>query len=195
MALKIFRPLGGNAYMTVSHDGPHPLTASAVNTFPVNLQVERGDVLGVDTSGTGNIVGCLFQFLGETYWGSFPEDPNDGEQATFFSANNYRVNVAAQFDPSHDFSFTGTTRNKKKGRATTTVSVPGPGDVAVGGKGLAAQSRHTDGGAVTLGVVPNRKTRNKLLAKGKARVTASFTYTPDGGSANTQPEKVKLILR
>ena len=75
------------------------------------------------------------------------------------------------------------------------MNVPGPGTVAVGGRGLVAQSTHTFGGSVALGVIPNKKTRKKLLAKGKARVTASFTYTPNGGTANTQPEKVKLILR
>jgi hypothetical protein len=53
----------------------------------------------------------------------------------------------------------------------------------------------TSGGSVALGVIPNSKTRKKLLKKGKARVTASVTYTPTGGTANTQSEPVKLIMK
>ncbi len=197
LTLRVLRPLGGASYLAVGHDGPRALTPSAVNTFQVNLAVRPGDVIGADSSGTPNFpVACMFHVPGETYWTSFPDpSPDDGNSGTFNPGSNERVNASAEIEVSNAFSFVGTTRNKKKGRATTTVSVPGPGTVAVGGKGLAAQSRHTDGGSVALGVIPNKKTRKKLLAKGKARVTPAFTYTPTGGTANTQPEAVKLILR
>jgi hypothetical protein len=196
MALKIFRPLGNNAYLTVSQDGPHPLTPSAVNTFPTpRLAVNAGDVLGVDTSGTGNLVGCSFQVPGETIWGSFPEDPDTGEQATFFSTPNYRVNASAELDPSSAFIFGETSRNKKKGRATTTVSLPGPGTVVLQGKGLKVQSVTTTLRSVALGVIPNAKTRKKLARKGKALVTAAVTFTPTGGTANTQSETIKLVRK
>ncbi len=197
VGLLILRPLGGNSYLGVSHDGPHPLNPSRVNSFQVNLEVKPGDVLGLDSSGTNFPTACGFVVTGETgeaLTGATPP-PADGETGMFFSNPGDRVNISAQFDPSNAFSFAETTRNKKKGRATTTVNIPGPGTVAVGGKGLKVESRTSEAGAVALGIIPNKKTRKKLLAKGKARVTASFTYTPTGGSANTQPETVKLIKK
>jgi hypothetical protein len=195
LALRILRPLGGASYLAVGHDGPRPLTPSSVNTFQVNLPVQAGDVLGTDASGTPNFpVACMFHVPGETYWTSFPNpSPDEGHAGIFSSGPNQRVNASAEVEVSNAFAFVGTTRNKKKGRATTTVNVPAPGTVAVGGNGLTAQSQHTDGGAVALGVVPNKKTRKRLLKKGKARVSAAVTYTPTGGTANTQSEQIKLI--
>jgi hypothetical protein len=197
LALRVLRPLGGAVYMAVGHDGPRALIPSTVNTFPVNIPVRPGDVVGADSSNTPNFpVACMFTVPGETYWTSFPSpNPDEGTSATFHSGPNQRVNLSAEVEVSNVFSFVSLSRNKKKGRATATVDVPGAGNVSVGGKGLAAQSRHSDGGPVALGVIPNKKTHRKLLAKGRARVTASFTYAPTGGTPNTQSEKVKLILR
>lgn len=194
----VFRPLGGDTYMSVAHDGPKTLTPNSLNTFQVNIAVQPGDRLGLDAYVATNFpTACGFLVPGET--GEFISYPNpppvDGASGTFTSDPGNRVNISAQVEVSNAFSFAGTTRNKKKGRATTTVNVPGPGTLAVGGKGLVTQSTHTFGGSVALGVIPNKKTRKKLLKKGKVRVTPAFTYTPDGGTANTQPEPVKLILR
>ena len=197
LALMILRPVGGDLYLAVTHDGPRFPTPSVVNTFQTNLAVQAGDILGLDSSNTDFPTDCGFLVTGETgekATGSVTP-PSDGETGTFTTDAGRRINLSAQFDPSNDFSFAGTTRNKKKGRVTTTVNIPGPGTVAVGGKGLKVESRSSEAGAVALGIIPNKKTRKKLLAKGKARVTASFTYTPNGGSANTQPETVKLIKK
>jgi hypothetical protein len=198
MSLKIFRPLGGADYLALSHDGPRPLTPSAVNTFPANLAVKPGDVLGVNTDGTGGIVGCRFEVPGETSWGSFPESPEDGESATFLPAGAYRLNVTAEFEPSNDFSLASTRRNKKKGQATITVNLSGPGTAALGGKGLKGQSATlatATGGSVDLKVIAKGKARKKLRARGKARVNPSVTFTPTGGAAATQSESVKLIRK
>jgi hypothetical protein len=196
LILKIFRPVGGASYRLVAHDGARALTPSSLNTFPTSLQVKAGDIIGVDAFATPNApVGCTYDVSGDSAWTSFPSDPDEGDQAVFTAVPNTRVNASVQLDPSSAFSFAGTTRNKKKGQATTSVSLPGSGTVAIDGTGLTAQARHADGGTVALGVIPNKKTRKRLLAKGKARVTASVTFTPDGGTANTQSQPVKLILR
>jgi hypothetical protein len=196
MTLRILRPLGGASYLGVSHDGPRSLSPSAVNTFFVDLPVQRGDVLSLDPNDTSFPTACGFVVPGELELGSFPNPPpDDGASATFTPNPGDRLNVSAQFDPSNAFSFGTTTRNKKKGRATTTVSLPGPGTVVLQGKGLKVQSITTTLSSVGLGVIPNSKTRKKLLQKGKVRVTPSVTYTPTGGTANTQSETVKLIAK
>lgn len=46
LGLKVFHPQGGVSYKVVAHDGPHPLTANAFNTFPVSIAVQTGDVVG-----------------------------------------------------------------------------------------------------------------------------------------------------
>ncbi len=196
MALKIMRPLGGDVYLVTTHDGPRPLTPSSVNPFPTNLAVKAGDILGVDTTGTSDLVGCAFQVIGETRWGSFPEDPDDGEQAQFFSSPDYRLNVSAEFDPSNAFTITRTQRNKKKGKASITVNLAGPGTVALAGKGVKGQTRTlaaAAGGLVKLKVIAKGKPARKLEDRGSARVAPSVTFTPTGGAPATQSEKLKLV--
>jgi hypothetical protein len=198
LALMILRPVGGNTYLAVSHDGPRFPTPSVTNTFQTNLPVQAGDILGLDSSNTNFPTACGFQVTGETgekATGSVTP-PGDGQTGTFVPNPGNRINLSAQFDPSNAFTFTGTTRNKKKGRATTTVSIPGPGSLLIQGKGLTSQSITTTTlTSVGLGVIPNRKTRKKLLNKGKASVSPSVTYTPIGGTANTQSEAVKLLIK
>ncbi len=47
MTMKIWRQVvAGTTYAAVGHDGPRALGPSAINTFPVNIPVMPGDVLG-----------------------------------------------------------------------------------------------------------------------------------------------------
>ena len=43
---KVFRPAGGSNFTVVAHDGPHPIAPSTTNTFPVNIAVQPGDLIG-----------------------------------------------------------------------------------------------------------------------------------------------------
>jgi hypothetical protein len=197
MALKIMRPLGANAYLVTTHDGPRPLAASSLNSFTTSLAVRAGDVLGVSTTGTGNIVACSFQVPGETIWGSFPEEPDDGEQATFFSSMNRRVNASAVFEPSNEFTLGKIRRNRKKGRATITVNLAGPGKVALAGKGVKRRQRSlatATGGLLKLTVIAKGKAANRLGDNGSVRVTPKVTFTPTGGAPATESRKLKLLL-
>jgi hypothetical protein len=101
------------------------------------------------------------------------------------------------------------TRNKKKGIAFLFVTVPGPGEVGLAGKGLknvgiatasAQKSLFTPGGVVKLKVKPGkgkaaRKVVRRLKDKGKAKLKVLVTYVPTGGVANTQARKVKLVRK
>jgi hypothetical protein len=196
MALRLFRPLGGAVYLNTSHDGPRPLAPSVVNTFTVNLPIKAGDILGVDTSGTGNLVGCAFQVPGETRWGSFPEAVEDGESATFSDSANYRLNVSAVMNPSNAFTFGRAIRNRKNGTATITVELPGPGAVSLRGKGVKGQTAQAGTpGPLKLRVAAKGKLKKRLQTRGKVRAKASVTFTPTGGDAADQPVGLKLIRR
>jgi hypothetical protein len=199
MSLQILRPLGGAVYRLVAHDGPRPLTQSSLNTFTASLAVRAGDVLGVDTSGTTALVSCTYQMPGETIWGSYPTAViNDGDQATFTSGANKRVNATAVLQPSNAFSITGTRRNKKRGKATITVTLPGPGTAVVAGKGVKRRGsvlQTATGGTVKLRVIAKGKAAAKLAHRGRARVILAITFTPTGGDQATQTVKLKLLKK
>jgi hypothetical protein len=48
LSLKVYRPVSGTTYSVVAQDGPRALTASVVNTFPIDIPVEAGDVIGLN---------------------------------------------------------------------------------------------------------------------------------------------------
>jgi hypothetical protein len=95
------------------------------------------------------------------------------------------------------FSFGKVKRNKRKGTAKLAVNVPGPGelDLARTKKVKPQGKRAPAEGEVKLAVKPRRKSRRALRKKGKAKVGAEVTYTPDGGEPNTNSKRIKLIER
>jgi hypothetical protein len=48
VSLKVYRPLGGTVYSVVAQDGPRALTPSVLDTFPIDIPVEAGDILGLN---------------------------------------------------------------------------------------------------------------------------------------------------
>ncbi len=117
--------------------------------------------------------------------------------------------LSAAAPPSNAFSLGKLLHNKKKGIAFLFVSLPGPGEVALAGRGLrsiegagvARASLAVPGGTVKLKVAPAkkgkkaRKIRRALLRKGKAKVKALVSYLPAGGVTNTKVVKIKLVRR
>lgn len=59
LGLKVFRPLGGGNYLILAEDR-RSLTPSTLNTFPVNIPVQPGDVLGLAIPATGPTA-CEFE--------------------------------------------------------------------------------------------------------------------------------------
>ena len=99
--------------------------------------------------------------------------------------------------PSNAFKFGKLKRNRAKGTAVLSVTVPGPGTIALAGKGIVAKPAKpvAAAGIVKLQIKAKGKARRKLGRLGKAKVTARVTYTPTGGAANTQAKTAKLIKR
>jgi Ca2+-binding RTX toxin-like protein len=104
---------------------------------------------------------------------------------------------AREPEPSNEFGFGKVKRSKKKGTAKLTVIVPGPGelDLAKTKKVKPQDERAEVEGEVKLAIKPRRSSKRRLREKGKAKVRAEVTYTPDGGEPNTQSKKLKLIKR
>jgi sugar lactone lactonase YvrE len=95
------------------------------------------------------------------------------------------------------FTFGELKRNRNRGTAKLGVNLPRSGDLELAktGKVRPAEKRAAEEGSVTLPVKPKRKAKRKLGIKGKARVNAKVTFTPDGGEPNTLNESIKLIKR
>jgi hypothetical protein len=203
MAMKIFRhvtdPVHPYIYRAVGHDGPHPLAANTLNSFAANIAVQPGDVVGVSTPTGANSPACQFDVPGEPYLSQTPPLA-DGAQGDFVSFSTCcRDNVTAVFDPSNTFTLGQPIRNKKKGTATITVNdIPNPGELTGSGKGATVASTAvtskavTPPGPATLTIKAKGKKKRTLNETGKVKLNVAVTYTPTGGSANTQSVKVKL---
>jgi DNA-binding beta-propeller fold protein YncE len=99
--------------------------------------------------------------------------------------------------PSNEFSFGKVKKNKKQGKAKLPVEVPGAGEVDLAKtKKVKAASRRADGaGEVILPIKPKGKAKKKLNRKGRAKVKANVTFTPDGGDPNTKSKRIRLKKR
>jgi hypothetical protein len=100
--------------------------------------------------------------------------------------------------PSNAFTLGDLKRNKRKGTATLTVTVPYPGELTGSGQGVkvagAAVISKTvpAAGPVNLKVRAKGRKKQKLNETGKVKVKPKITYTPRGGDPATQSIKVKL---
>jgi lysophospholipase L1-like esterase len=99
--------------------------------------------------------------------------------------------------PSNDFGFGKVKKNKRKGTAKLTVGVPGPGELELAKtKSVKADEESAESaGKEKLSIKPKGKAKKRLNTKGKAKVKAEVTYTPTGGTPNTEDKKIKLVKR
>ncbi len=116
LGMKVFRPLGGAGYMVVGHEGPHDLTGGVVNTFPANVEVKAGDVLGTFTPLNPNDPGCAFPVPGETFLGRAGSLP-DGGQGDFQQATGFRMNISAVLNPSNTLRSAGSPATRRRARS------------------------------------------------------------------------------
>jgi hypothetical protein len=105
---------------------------------------------------------------------------------------------AFELQPSNEFVLGKLKRNRKRGTATLTVSLPLPdiGTLTLFGKNLRTESRAVaDTGVVKLPVIGKRKVKKALRRRGRRKVGINITYSPTGNSAVTKSRKVKLVRK
>jgi hypothetical protein len=199
LKVKVYRQVGGLDYTVVGQDGPRNLTGGALNTFPANIAVKPGDVLGMTTF-TPFGVGCGLPPATETFYFSDSTDQPNGAPVTFaaFSPSG-RLNVSAVVQPTNTFTLGATTRKKKKGTATISLDLPNPGELTGSGKGVktssagrAVISKSVGAGQARLLIKAKGKKKRKLNETGRVKLNVAITYMPTGGDPSTQSVKVKL---
>jgi PASTA domain len=104
VSLKVYRPLGGTIYSVIGQDGPRSLVPSVLNTFPIDIPVQAGDVIGLN-DGEAVIVhdACNFETpsLGDVV-GGLLGNAAAGSQLNFEASDTrgeVRVNVSANLQP------------------------------------------------------------------------------------------------
>jgi hypothetical protein len=98
--------------------------------------------------------------------------------------------------PSNSFTFGKVKLNKRKGTAKLQVKLPDAGTIVLSGKQIKTVKRGVlAAGTVSLAVTPKGKLAHTLKITGKVKVTAKVTFTPTGGSAKTETERLKLLRR
>jgi sugar lactone lactonase YvrE len=86
--------------------------------------------------------------------------------------------------------------NKRRGTATLTVSVPGAGEVALGGRGIRLTvAVATGAGDVKLPVKLSGSSARRLARTGKARVRVLVLFEPAGGDPRIQGKPAVLEKR
>jgi hypothetical protein len=198
VTFKVWR--GFYTHQVISHDGPHLLTPGALNTFPVNLPIQHGDLIGLTT--VAGTVGCKFPAPpGLNDIDSRLGNLADGQSGDFVSLFDYRLNLQAVLSPSNTFSLSYSGQSslqKQRGEGTIKVEVAGAGELVTTGKGAktsaataaGVQEVTADGGLIT--VRAKGRARRTLSQTGQVKLRLKVTYTPTGGTPNTKSIKVKL---
>jgi hypothetical protein len=202
LKLKVGRPASNGSFLFIGEAAAGPQTPNTVNTYPANIPVKAGDVIGIHTNSGAASVPCS----------AFPTTPDDryvlynGDPATNSAAppdiqgQRSRFPVTATVTTPGAILLGKPVRNKARGTAVEPVFVPGPGTLTLKGKGVVTQrtprasaSRAVSAaGIVNLLVKTKGKTKRKLANTGKVKVRVTITYTPTGGDPSAQTKKIRL---
>jgi hypothetical protein len=192
LAMKVFRKIADpDVYETVAKDR-QPLTGDRLNTFPVNIPVKPGDLIGENAAGTAASTACTFTVSAADTYISHIGDIGVGDASGFDINSGSRINMIAVFVPSNSFGFGKASLNKKKGTAKLTLDLPNAGRIAISGKDVKSSSQSVAAGVATVKVKPRGDAKDKLDSSGKVKVTVKVAFTPSGGDAATASKKLKL---
>jgi hypothetical protein len=189
--LKIFRrTTDPDSFQVVAHSAPH-LLSLGVNNVPVSIPVKSGDMIGFRESGPPN--SCTFTSVGDSVLNR-AGNLEDGAAGTFAPQNDVRLNLSAVLVPDNTFTFTGITRDRKRGTATITVTTSNAGLITAAGKGMKkrAAKNIAVAGPVSFPVVAIGKARHRLARTGKVVLPVRVTFFPPGGDPSIQSINLKL---
>jgi hypothetical protein len=197
--LRIIRPLGGGLFTGAGTSASVTPPIHATTSYAVQPPIRIGDYIGLDCCDA--LPEAKF-FVFDTSevrseWQPSLVDGGTGRTPGFFP-NTVEIALNADIEPTSAFTVDAITRNKKKGRATVTATVPNPGELTGAGKGVTVANAAvvsktvTKPGSVQLLIKATGKKKKKLNSTGKVKVNPTITFTPTGGDPATQSVKVKL---
>jgi hypothetical protein len=222
LQLKVGRAAGTNQFTIVGESTVETASSLPLNSFLTRIPVQAGDLIGLRpvTIGLPCIRGMSPGYSYSAY--VMGNDLAPGTTATFNPpVPTVQIDIAANLEPDGDgdgfgdetqdrclgvpgpmdgcpsnlFTFGKLKRNTDRGTAVLTINVPNPGELTAAGKGVAGTagiSKAVAAGSASLLIRATGKKKRKLNDTGKVKLNAKISYTPTGGTANTQSRKVKL---
>jgi virginiamycin B lyase len=192
---------GANSFFGLAVDAAHIYWASGGGIGRANLDgtaPELGFIDGVDPVGLA-VDGAHVYWSSSAAIGRANLDGTD-VAAKLIGVSPMPYGVAVDTlgpPPSSEFSFGKAKVNKKRGSAKLTVKVAGPGELKLA-KTASVKGQHEraeQSGKESLTIKPRGKAKQKLKQGGKAKLKAKVSFTPDGGTSDTQSKKIKLVKR
>jgi hypothetical protein len=209
LKLKVGHAVGGGQFVIDAEAPAGSQTPNAATSYPAKIPVQAGEIIGITQNGGS----CASEDVGYaiTFWtGDVPPSSNPVTPTATNSDRALPVQATVTQTPAGQqaFRFGKLKRNTRNGTAILAVIVPGPGTLALSGRGIVRQrgtaaSRATGAlskavsaaGAVKLKIRPKGKKKRKLSSTGAVRVKAKATYTPTGGVPNSKTKLITLIKR
>ncbi len=199
--LRVLTPVSGKTY-TGAGTGPfQAASGTGIHVLPVTLPIAAGQTIAIDNSQGGDKLGGR-SVSGSSYL-FYTSQLADGATGTALGPAN-GLEVGFNADVATD-TLGRVKRNRHKGTARLSVSVPGPGTLTLRGRSVkrqrssrrAAASRTVSAaGTVKLLVKAKGWARRKLNRTGKVKVKVKVDFRPAGGlpgASNTQTKRVKLV--
>jgi hypothetical protein len=191
LSLRVLRPVAGLTYTGAGTSAPASITFAS-SAIATSLPIKIGDAIGLENRNSNNVLGAN-PGATQIYW--LPSLA-DGATLQGSSQSGIETLVQATIEPTSAFTVRVSVRNKKKGTATLIVTVPNPGTLDFMSKRAKLATAPTKtvaaAGPVKFLVSATGKKLKKLKKKGKVNVSATFTFTPNFGVANTQSTSVGL---
>jgi hypothetical protein len=103
--------------------------------------------------------------------------------------------IALELRPSNAFRFGKLKRNERRGTAKLTIKTTHAGDLKLARTELVrrATASTAEAGKVKLKIEPTRGAMRTLDERGRVKVDAEVTFTPEGGEPKTKNKRLKLI--
>jgi hypothetical protein len=180
--LKVYRPLGGEIYQVIGVDGPRALVPGTANTFPVNIPVVAGDVLGV-VLGPNSAADCVFDTgLSQDIIRFHPGNDAVGSSNTFGNFfESARLNISATLLPPPVITALTPAEGPIKGAKVVIAGANFASVSAVSFGGIPAKSFTVDSEAQISAVAPNSSKLVKAAVgvttiAGTAGAPTTFAY-------------------
>jgi hypothetical protein len=195
-AFQIVHPLGGNLFTGAGTSPTFVVNGNTLNPYPLVLPIKIGEYVAV-VADSGLKIDATTASVRSMQFQPALVDGGPGTMPVFEGPNT-EITINADITPTNSFTVDAIARDKTKGKATLTLVVSNPGEIAGTGKGAKVSSVARSSKSVTApGPVPvvikaTGKKGKKLNQTGKVKLSVTLTFTPTGGSPSSQAVKVKL---